>query len=179
MALITSKKATSLISKTTIKKILHVHHAFLYISLPFLHDFGVKMPNLTFYGGRKQAPTKFYSSFLDMVLRDSTPEGVTYIWQSKWVRIVAMKTERVQVKFLWRRFRRRHILGCLSLYKQTPPQPLFGGHLYPGDTFLGPKGIVSPKQRFQCTTYRTPKPTFLPRFSWHPKCITEAGYNLF
>ena len=28
------------ISKTTT---LHVHHAFLYISLPFLHDYGVKM----------------------------------------------------------------------------------------------------------------------------------------
>ena len=46
-------------SKTT----LHVHHAFLYISLPSLLDYDVKMPNFTFYGGCKQARTKFSYSF--------------------------------------------------------------------------------------------------------------------
>ena len=39
-------KTIGLISKTT----LHVHHAFLCISLPFLHDYDVKMPNFAFYG---------------------------------------------------------------------------------------------------------------------------------
>ena len=34
------KKAIGLISKTTT---LHVHHAFLYISLPSLHDYNVKV----------------------------------------------------------------------------------------------------------------------------------------
>ena len=29
---------------------------------PFLHDYDVKMPNFAFYGGRKQATTKFYFS---------------------------------------------------------------------------------------------------------------------
>ena len=38
-------KAKGLISKTTI---LHVHHAFLYISLPSLHDYDAKMPNFAF-----------------------------------------------------------------------------------------------------------------------------------
>ena len=55
------KTAMGLLSKTTS---LHVHHAFLYISLPLLHDYDVKMPNFTFYGGRKQATTKFSFSFL-------------------------------------------------------------------------------------------------------------------
>ena len=32
---------------------------FLYISLPLLHNCDMKMPNFTFYGGRKQATTKF------------------------------------------------------------------------------------------------------------------------
>ena len=33
---------------------LHVHHAFeLYISLPSLHDYDVKLPNFTSYGGRE------------------------------------------------------------------------------------------------------------------------------
>ena len=36
------KKAMSLLRKTTS---LHVHHAFLYISLPSLHDYDVEMPN--------------------------------------------------------------------------------------------------------------------------------------
>ena len=39
------KKAIGLMSKTTT---LHVHHAFLYISFLFLHDFDVKMPNFAF-----------------------------------------------------------------------------------------------------------------------------------
>ena len=53
-------KAIGLISKTTI---LHVHHAFLYISLPSLHDYDVKIPNLTLYRGRTQATAKFPLSF--------------------------------------------------------------------------------------------------------------------
>ena len=36
---------------------------FLYISLPFLHDYNVKMPNFAFPGEHKQATTKFYFSF--------------------------------------------------------------------------------------------------------------------
>ena len=52
------KKTIGLISTTTTS---HVHHTFLYISVPFLHDYDVKMPNFAFYGGRKQATTKSYS----------------------------------------------------------------------------------------------------------------------
>ena len=54
------QKTIGLISKTTTS---HVHNTFLYISLSFLHDYDVKMPNFAFYGGRKQATTKFYFSF--------------------------------------------------------------------------------------------------------------------
>ena len=36
------KKATGLMGKTTT---LHVHHAFLYISLRLLHDYNVKLPS--------------------------------------------------------------------------------------------------------------------------------------
>ena len=53
-------KTVRLISKATT---LHVHHTFLYLSFPFLHDYDVKMPKFTFYGGRKQATMKFYFSF--------------------------------------------------------------------------------------------------------------------
>ena len=55
------KKTIGFIIKTTA---LHVHHIFfLYISLPFLHDYNVKMPTFVFYGGLKQATTRFYFSF--------------------------------------------------------------------------------------------------------------------
>ena len=49
---VNGKKVIGFISKTTT---LHVHHAILYISLPSLHDYDVKMPDFTFHGGRKQA----------------------------------------------------------------------------------------------------------------------------
>jgi len=53
------KKAIGLLRKTTT---LHVHHAFLYISSPSLHDYDVKMPKCKFYGGRKQATTNLFFS---------------------------------------------------------------------------------------------------------------------
>ena len=49
-------KAIGLISKTTI---LHVHHDFLYISLPSLHDYDVKIPNFKMYRESTHATTKF------------------------------------------------------------------------------------------------------------------------
>ena len=54
------KKSNGLLSETIT---LHVHNACLYFSLSSLHDFDVKMPNCTFYGGRKQATTNFSFSF--------------------------------------------------------------------------------------------------------------------
>ena len=69
------QKTIGLISKTTT---FHVHHPCLYIFLTFLHDYIVKMPNVEFYGGRKQAMTS-----LDMVPRNSTPIWFAYIWL-KW-----------------------------------------------------------------------------------------------
>ena len=51
------KKAKFYISKTTT---LHVHRALLYISLPLLHDYNVKMPNFTFYRGQKFKTTTFF-----------------------------------------------------------------------------------------------------------------------
>ena len=43
-------------SKTTT---LHVYHTFLYISFPFLHDYGVKMPNFAFNRERTSTSTLF------------------------------------------------------------------------------------------------------------------------
>ena len=43
------------------KTTLHVHHAFLYVSLPSLHDNDVKVPNFTFSGGREHKTTTMFS----------------------------------------------------------------------------------------------------------------------
>ena len=37
-----------------------MHHAFLNISLPSLHDYDLKMPNFTFYGGYENKTTFFF-----------------------------------------------------------------------------------------------------------------------
>ena len=51
-----------------------------------MHDYGVKMPDLAFYGGRKQATTKLLFLFLnlDVVLTTSTP-GVVHPHLTKYV----------------------------------------------------------------------------------------------
>ena len=67
------KKAIGLWSKTTS---LHAHHPFLYISLPLLRDYDVKMPSFTFYGGRITSDDKLFFLFLNLsaVPKKSTPQ---------------------------------------------------------------------------------------------------------
>ena len=36
------------------------HHAFLYISLPSLHDYDVKLPHFKFFGGREHKTSTFF-----------------------------------------------------------------------------------------------------------------------
>ena len=82
-------KAIGLITKTTI---LHVHHAFLYISLPSLHDYDVKMPKFTMYRGSTEATTKFPLSFwswiwfLGIQLQEGSPtfDKVSDLELSRW-----------------------------------------------------------------------------------------------
>ena len=69
----------TLISKTTT---LHVHHDFLYISLPFLHYYDVKMPNFVFYAWETQTRNdEILPRFLNlnMVSLNSNSGGFAYI----------------------------------------------------------------------------------------------------
>ena len=59
-----NEDAKGSISKTTI---LHVHHAFLYISLSSLQDYDVKVLNFTMYRGSRQAKTRFPLSFWNWI----------------------------------------------------------------------------------------------------------------
>ena len=62
------------------------------------------MPNFAFYGGRKQATTKFYFSYctwiwcLGIQLQEGSPtfDKVSH----KWVGIILIKTKRTQILFL-------------------------------------------------------------------------------
>ena len=54
-----SKEQSVFVSKTS----LHGHHAFLYLSLPSLHDYDVKMPNFTFHRQREHTTTNFLSLY--------------------------------------------------------------------------------------------------------------------
>ena len=70
---------------------------------PFLHDYDVKVPNFAFCGSHKQGTTKFYFSFRTWIwsLGIQFQEGsLTFGRQSKWVGIIAIKTERTQIHFL-------------------------------------------------------------------------------
>ena len=44
--------------------------------------------------------SQFVFLLLDMVPRNSTPGGFANIWKSKWIGIIAIKTERTQIHFL-------------------------------------------------------------------------------
>ena len=57
-----------------------MHHTFLYISLPALDNYDVKLPNLLFCVGSKQTTTKI-SLFLNLniALRNLTPGEFVYI----------------------------------------------------------------------------------------------------
>ena len=70
------KKAIGLMSKATIS---HVQHAFLYISLPLRHDYDVKCLHALQrkYTSDNEISSLFFN--VDMVLRDSTLGGFTYI----------------------------------------------------------------------------------------------------
>ena len=85
-----------------------MQHAFLYISLPSLHFFDGKMPNFTFYGGRKQATAKFSFFFWRWICRflgrNSAQKEFSCIWQSKWVGVIALEIENkfnFQARFWW------------------------------------------------------------------------------
>ena len=89
------KKAIGLLSKTTS---LHVHHAFLYISLPLLHDYDVKMPSFMFYGGCKTSDDKLFFFFLNLsaVPKKSNPRKLAYISYFQRIEINATKLEKSQ-----------------------------------------------------------------------------------
>ena len=64
-----------------------MYHAFLYISLPSLHDNHVKMPNFTFCEGRKQGMSdKTYFLIMNLDMADGNSVGIiTIVTEKMWI----------------------------------------------------------------------------------------------
>jgi len=83
-----------------------VHHAdaFLYISLPLLHDYNVTLPNFTLYEGREHETTIFFFFLWTSIqsfriqLQKNSP---TLFWQIEQDGIRAKKFEAVRIHFLY------------------------------------------------------------------------------
>ena len=68
------------------------HYTFLYIFLPSMHDFEVKLPNFTFYAERQTDDVELsllFNSELGYALRSSTTGE--FVWQTKGVAIIKLK----------------------------------------------------------------------------------------
>ena len=78
-----------------------MHYTFWYISLPSPHDYCMKFPDGTFYGGRKHTTKNFFFLFLNVgaVSKNSSPENVTYICHLRQVGIIATTFEKTQIHF--------------------------------------------------------------------------------
>ena len=76
----------------------------LYICLPSLHDYHVKMPNFRFCEGRKQTMTKFSFSLWTWIWLTENQlqkklEEFACIWQSKRVGIITIETGKMWIHF--------------------------------------------------------------------------------
>ena len=102
MARRTAKKQKVYICQTTT---LQVHHAFLYFSLPSLHDYKVKLPNFTFSRGQEHKTTTFFSC-LELWYRplEFNSKKNANIWRIKIDGISAIKLEAAQIHFFQVRF---------------------------------------------------------------------------
>ena len=81
---------------------MHVHHTFLYISLPSLHDYNVKMPKFTFCPGQEHKTTTFFFSSWTLIqsLRIQLQKRFFNIWRGKRDGIRAIKFKVTRLHFL-------------------------------------------------------------------------------
>ena len=92
------QKAIDLLRKITT---LHLYNAFLYFSLPSLHDYDARIPEFTLYGGHKQATTNFFSlSKLECCSQETKPSTLgnfAYIWCFQRIGINATMFEKTRM----------------------------------------------------------------------------------
>ena len=112
------------ISKTTT---LHVHQAFLYISLPSLHDYEENCLISRFIDNvnirRRISLALFKLFFFKLFLKNSTPGELAYIKHSDRDKVIVLKFHRPRSHFLSDVFCRRRRRGILNSLFSSPVLP--------------------------------------------------------
>ena len=86
------------VGKTTT---LNVHHTFLYISLPSLHDYDLKMPNFTFCREREHKTMNLFFFSWTLIRSFTTPEKIVNIWWTERDGISPIESEAWNTSFKW------------------------------------------------------------------------------
>ena len=96
------QKAISLNERNNDSATLHVHHAFLYVSLPSLQNYDVKWPNFKFTWERER-PRKETSRKIGYVTRFTVPERARFwdFFGCSWLSFVRIILSSFFVKFLF------------------------------------------------------------------------------
>ena len=97
------------ISKTTS---LHLHHALLYISLPSLHDYNVKVPNFTFCRGRKHTTTTFLFFSWTLIFNAQKVTNISTFFSC----FVKCRIPWLEIKYLAWLFVRFYFTICIYYY---------------------------------------------------------------
>ena len=95
-----------------------MHHAFLYIFLPILHDYDVKMPNFTFYGrGTLTSDDEIFFPFLNVsaVPKKSRPGKFAYIRHFQRIGMNATKFQKTLIHF------KRDVLAAVAVVNAKTP----------------------------------------------------------
>ena len=116
---------------------LHKHHTFLYISLPSLNDYNLKMPHISFCGGREHKATSCFF-FLWILLEFNFSKNRQHLtnW-TKWNKRSKVWSSATSL-FKWR-FRGRRHRCCL---RSPPEEERYSTNVY--TRRLGPRSNPSP-----------------------------------
>ena len=76
-----------------------MHHAFLDISLPSLHNYDVKIPNCKFQRRTSDNESLFLSLNLSAVLKKSTPGKLAYTCHFQQIGVNTTKKEKTRIHF--------------------------------------------------------------------------------
>ena len=108
---------------------LHVHHLFLNIFLPSLHDYNVKLPNFTFCRGREQKTTTFFFSSGTLIesFKIQLQQKFAIIWRIKrdGTRL-SLRQRKFTFKWRLRSYCRRRCVNSLVTFSTHRPYPCSG-----------------------------------------------------
>ena len=106
-----------------------MHHLFLNIFLPSLHDYNVKLPNFTFCRGREQKTTTFFFSSGTLIesFKIQLQQKFAIIWRIKrdGTRL-SLRQRKFTFKWRLRSYCRRRCVNSLVTFSTHRPYPCSG-----------------------------------------------------